>query len=56
MSRAGSNEPAQSRQADLPVEDSASDSSRLLTSESKLVEEGEEADEEAEDEVAEVAE
>lgn len=50
VSRAGSKEPAQPRQAETtPARDSASDSSRLLTSESMLEVEGEEADEDEEE-------
>lgn len=49
MSRAGSKDPAQPRQPETPARDSASDSSMLLTSESMLQVEGEEADEADED-------
>ena len=45
VSRAGSKEPAQPRQEETPARDSASNSSKLLTSESMLEVEGEEADE-----------
>lgn len=45
MSLDGSKEPAQPRQPDTPARDSASDSSKLLTNESMLEVEGEEADE-----------
>lgn len=50
VSRVGSKESAQPRQADTPARDSASDSSKLLTSESMLEVEGEEADEDEEEE------
>ena len=50
VSRAGSKEPAQPRQADTPARDSASDSSKLLTRESMLEVEGDEADEDEEEE------
>lgn len=49
VSRAGSKELAQPRQADPPTKDPASDSSKLLTSESMLQVEGEEADEDEEE-------
>lgn len=47
VSRAGSKEPAQPRQAD--ARDSPSDSSKLLTSESMLEVDGEDADEDEDD-------
>lgn len=50
VSCAGSKEPAQPRQLATPARDSASDSSRLLTNESMLEVEGEEADEDEEEE------
>lgn len=46
VSRVGSKEPTHPRQPDTPARDSASDSSKLLTSESILEVEGEEAEEE----------
>lgn len=50
VSRDASKELTQPRQPEAPARDSASDSSRLLASESMLEEEGEEAEEDEEEE------
>lgn len=49
VSRPALKEPTQPRQPGTPARDSASDSSRLLTRESMLEEEGEEAEEDEEE-------